>query len=92
MELRNPARRRFLQSASAALALAALDVPRARATSARLADVDHIIVLMKENRSFDHYFGSLSGVRGFDDAGAIHLPDGRPVWQQPDAQHRDGYL
>jgi phospholipase C len=92
MELRNPARRRFLQSASAALALAALDVPRARATSARLADVDHIIVLMKENRSFDHYFGSLSGVRGFDDPSAIRLPDGRPVWQQPDAQHRDGYL
>jgi len=92
MEPRNPARRRFLQSTSAALALAALDVPRARAAPARLADIDHVIVLMKENRSFDHYFGSMSGVRGFDDPGAMHLPDGRPVWQQPDSQHPDGHL
>jgi phospholipase C len=25
------------------------------------------MILMQENRSFDHYFGSLSGVRGFGD-------------------------
>ena len=29
------------------------------------SDVDHIVILMQENRSFDHYFGTLSGVRGF---------------------------
>jgi phospholipase C len=32
-----------------------------------LADIDHVVILMQENRSFDHYFGTLSGVRGFGD-------------------------
>ena len=32
-----------------------------------LADIEHFVFLMQENRSFDHYFGTLSGVRGFDD-------------------------
>ena len=34
---------------------------------ARLSDVEHIIVLMQENRSFDSYFGLYPGVRGFAD-------------------------
>jgi phospholipase C len=34
------------------------------------SDIEHIVLLMQENRSFDHYFGTLSGVRGFDDASA----------------------
>ncbi len=33
----------------------------------RLADIEHVIILIQENRSFDHYFGTLSGVRGFSD-------------------------
>jgi phospholipase C len=33
-----------------------------------LDDIEHFVLLMQENRSFDHYFGTLSGVRGFDDA------------------------
>jgi phospholipase C len=41
---------------------------------------------MQENRSFDHYFGTLSGVRGFDDPRAVSLPSGAPVWQQPDGE------
>ena len=32
-----------------------------------LADVRHVVILMQENRSFDHYFGTLPGVRGFAD-------------------------
>ncbi|BBX55976.1 hypothetical protein MSHO_13210 [Mycobacterium shottsii] len=35
--------------------------------SGHLTDIEHIVLLMQENRSFDHYFGTLSGVRGFDD-------------------------
>lgn len=55
--------------------------------SGTLRDVEHIVIFMQENRSFDHYFGSLRGVRGFGDPRALHLP-GRPsVWQQP---HPDG--
>ena len=43
-------------------------VTAAAATSASLSDVKHIVILMQENRSFDHYFGTMSGVRGFSDA------------------------
>jgi phospholipase C len=39
----------------------------AAASGASLSDVKHIVILMQENRSFDHYFGTLSGVRGFSD-------------------------
>ncbi|MFD0763697.1 phosphocholine-specific phospholipase C [Mucilaginibacter lutimaris] len=46
------------------------------------ADAEHIVFLMQENRSFDHCFGSLKGVRGFNDPRAIELPNGNPVWLQ----------
>jgi phospholipase C len=58
----------------------------------RLNDIDHFIILMQENRSFDHYFGSLRGVRGFDDARALRLPSGHSVFRQPDLFHPDGYV
>ncbi len=35
--------------------------------NASLTDIKHVVILMQENRSFDHYFGTLSGVRGFSD-------------------------
>jgi phospholipase C len=37
----------------------------------------HVVMLMQENRSFDHYFGTLPGVRGFDDPHAMILPHGK---------------
>ncbi|NOW95311.1 phosphocholine-specific phospholipase C [Mucilaginibacter sp. SG564] len=48
-------------------------------------DAEHIVILMQENRSFDHCFGTLQGVRGFNDPRAIRLPDQKPVWLQTDA-------
>ncbi len=48
----------------ALLAQAAAAAPRPGAT---LKDVEHVVILIQENRSFDHYFGTLSGVRGFSD-------------------------
>jgi phospholipase C len=48
-------------------------------------DAEHVVILMQENRSFDHVFGSLRGVRGFDDPRAVTLPDGKPVWFQSNA-------
>jgi phospholipase C len=57
-----------------------------------LADIRHVVLLMQENRSFDHYFGTLSGVRGFADPKAMTLPDGRPVFYQPDGLNPDGYV
>ncbi|MGC5362906.1 phosphocholine-specific phospholipase C [Streptomyces sp. DT24] len=47
--------------------------------------VKHVVILMQENRSFDHYFGALRGVRGFGDRNAVELPGGKPVFEQPGA-------
>src|SRR5579864_5055993 len=60
----------------------ALAIPAHHRTGT-IADVEHIVVLMQENRSFDHYFGTLRGVRGFGDPRAVRLPSGAPVWSQP---------
>lgn len=48
-------------------------------------DAEHIVVLMQENRSFDHTFGTLQGVRGFNDPRVARQPDQKPVWLQTDA-------
>lgn len=48
-------------------------------------DAEHVVILMQENRSFDHCFGTLQGVRGFNDPRAISLPDKNPVWLQTNA-------
>ena len=45
-------------------------------------DAEHIVILMQENRSFDHTYGTLRGVRGFNDPRAITLPNKNPVWLQ----------
>jgi phospholipase C len=55
-------------------------------------DIEHIVILMQENRSFDHYFGTMPGVRGFADPTAITLSTGNLVFYQPDAGHAQGYL
>jgi phospholipase C len=54
-----------------------------------IEDIEHIVILMQENRSFDHYFGTLRGVRGFGDTRSTPLPNGKPVFYQPNG---DSYL
>jgi phospholipase C len=84
-------RRRFLQLAGGGVAATmlndsiakALALPGNHATRS-LKDVEHVVVLMQENRSFDHYFGTLRGVRGFGDPHPVTLPSGKPVWYQAD--------
>jgi phospholipase C len=63
-----------------------------RASGGSLNDIQHIVILMQENRSFDHYYGTMPGVRGFADPTAITLPTGNPVYYQPDPSHAQGYL
>ncbi|GII30067.1 phosphocholine-specific phospholipase C [Planotetraspora mira] len=82
-------RRRFLQLAGGTAAFSLLPQTIARAAAiapavrtGTLQDVEHIVVLMQENRSFDHYFGTLRGVRGFGDPRPVVLPSGKPVWYQ----------
>jgi len=48
-----------------------------------IRDVKHIVVLMQENRSFDHYFGTLRGIRGYSDPRAVKLSTGNSVFEQP---------
>ncbi|MFE0487408.1 alkaline phosphatase family protein [Streptomyces griseoaurantiacus] len=94
-------RRRLLGSAAAGLGAAALtllppSVQKAVAAGppkhGSLRDIEHVVLLMQENRSFDHYFGTLSGVRGFHDPRALKLDTGRSVFFQPDTQNPRGYL
>ncbi|WP_214416568.1 phosphocholine-specific phospholipase C [Sphaerisporangium fuscum] len=87
-----PSRRRFLALGAGAVggaAAASLLPPSVHAALAMpapkggLSAIKHVVFLMQENRSFDHYFGTLRGVRGFGDRNAITLPSGRPVFEQP---------
>ena len=79
--MRNISRRRFLgmsASAAGAAALGTLPTTLSKALSISaagrsLAAVRHVVVLMQENRSFDHYFGAMRGVRGFGDPRPILL-------------------
>jgi phospholipase C len=61
---------------------------------AKLEDIEHVVFLMQENRSFDHYYGTLRGVRGFDDPDAPKTA-GRSVFNQVDpdlADNPEGYV
>jgi phospholipase C len=94
-------RRRLLRGSAQAASLAAAgallppNVQRLLAQSPRrpgsLRDIKHVVLLMQENRSFDHYFGTMSGVRGFGDPNALTLADGRSVFHQPDPTNPSGY-
>ena len=89
MLMRAVSRRRFLELAGGGVAATmlsdsiarALAIPANRSTRS-LRDVEHIVVLTQENRSFDHYFGVMRGVRGFGDPHPAMLPSGKPVWFQ----------
>jgi phospholipase C len=84
-------RRSFIQLSGGAAAASILSpsiakaasIPAARRTGT-LKDVEHIVVLMQENRSFDHYFGTLRGVRGYGDPRPVTLPSGQSVFHQQD--------
>jgi phospholipase C len=90
-------RRKFLKNATTASAAAialnafppsirrALAIP-ANNKSGTIMDVEHVVILMQENRSFDHYFGTLPGVRGFGDRFPVPLAGGKTVWQQSDGK------
>jgi phospholipase C len=88
-------RRQFLAAASLAGAAAvagyvidaAFDHDPGGARS--LGEIDHFVLLMQENRSFDHYFGTLSGVRGFDDHSSVFRQYG---WQRGVGPSPHGYL
>ncbi len=84
-------RRDFLKKAmmftgAAGMATLPLSIQKALAINpepnSTYLDAEHIVILMQENRSFDHMFGTLNGVRGFNDPRAMKLPNNNPVWLQ----------
>jgi phospholipase C len=86
----NTNRRRFIQLSGGAAAASILSTSIAKAasipatrTTGTIEDVEHVVVLMQENRAFDHYFGTLRGVRGFGDPRPVTLPGGQSVFHQP---------
>ena len=92
-------RRDFLKLLTTGAASAAFpaSITRALALPANhrtgtIDDVEHIVFMMQENRSFDHYFGTLRGVRGYGDPRVIKLPSGKSVWHQPDSSNPDGFV
>ncbi len=109
-------RRRLLSSAAAGaggvLATSLLPPALARAAGegtrrGSLKDVKHVVIHMQENRSFDHYFGTLGGVAGFGDPNALIQTDptppfntvqGKSIFYQYEpagtgpGQNPDGYL
>ncbi len=58
--------------------------PDAPPRTGTIRDVEHVVIFVQENRSFDHYFGALAGVRGFADPAAQQLRTGPTVFHQPD--------
>ncbi|WP_257667973.1 phosphocholine-specific phospholipase C [Parapedobacter tibetensis] len=76
----------LLAGATATVQMIPESIQRALAIDAQAGstylDAEHIVFLMQENRSFDHCYGTLRGVRGFNDPRAIRLPNGLPVWVQ----------
>jgi phospholipase C len=76
-------------SATAASGTGTAQAPlAATAATGTLTDIKHVVILMQENRSFDHYFGTLKGVRGFADRTGITLSGGYSVFNQPDGSGR----
>jgi phospholipase C len=80
-------------AAAATAARPAAAKPLAADLTGTISDLKHVVILMQENRSFDHYFGTLSGVRGFGDKQALTWQNGNSIFRQPDSARTDlGYL
>jgi len=85
-------RRELLHATAAATAVMGLDalspaklIERALAAAppaGKLTDIRHVVIFINENRSFDHYYGTYKGVRGFADPAVLKQPDGTPVFAQ----------
>jgi phospholipase C len=55
-----------------------------------MSAIEHVVIVMQENRSFDHYFGMYPGVRGFDDHRKNGLGAFSQAWSDAPAGHVPG--
>jgi len=67
----------------------ALAAAKSHRPTGTIRDLKHVVILMQENRSFDHYFGTLQGVRGFADKQALQYQNGTSIFEQPDSRRTD---
>lgn len=65
----------MFQTSLAALAFAGT------AIAGSISDIEHVVLFMQENRAFDHYFGTMAGVRGFKDPN-VQVNNGTTNWYQ----------
>ena len=88
-------RRDFLRRSAELSAALLASIDRAAAIepapNSTFEDAEHVVILMQENRSFDHAFGALRGVRGFNDPRAVTLPSGDSVFRQPAPNGKESY-
>lgn len=89
MKLKPPrhSRRRFLGHVAKGAALSGMasaleSLAKAAPATSSLSGVEHIVIFMQENRSFDHYLGTLNGVRGYGDKRALRQLSGASVFGQ----------
>ncbi|MFC4245206.1 alkaline phosphatase family protein [Gryllotalpicola reticulitermitis] len=87
-------------AAAVAAAAGALDRGQPAAAASRphgrsgtMADLKHIVIVMQENRSYDHYFGTLGlpGSRGFGDKQVLTWQNGQTNYYDPNSRS-EGYL
>jgi phospholipase C len=68
----------------------------APASCGTLRDIEHVVILIQENRSFDSYFGTYRGVEGYGTRTALPLHDGSglTIFAQPGypGGYRGGHL
>jgi phospholipase C len=78
-----PAKCFFLKVTILSAGVLFLLLPSGRAATGTIQDVQHVVILMQENRSFDHYFGAMKGVRGFNDHSVLLYQSGYNAFFQP---------
>src|SRR2546422_6630978 len=76
-------RMRMLNTAGRLVAILALSLWAMHGSTGTIADVQHVVIFIQENRSFDEYFGSLRGARGFNDPNALLFQNGNSALYQP---------
>jgi phospholipase C len=60
-----------------------LQISSIHAATGTIQDVQHVVIFIQENRSFDEYFGTLQGVRGFGDRTVLRFQNGNTDLYQP---------
>lgn len=79
----------MVQSSVALLAAIAAWIFSTIVGASSLEDVKHVVFFMQENRAFDHYYGTMAGVRGYKDPNVLKRKDGKPIWYQSAGNGKD---